>query len=760
MARNAFGGSSSEWFVAINAGGAYVKPNSPQQITLWSGTPEDLGRVQYDDLRALDDPETPINTVPGLADGTLPEFYGPDDVSVTRMWASPDGGVTGTWITTSTIAAVGASGSFDDLGDKPTIPTTAADVGAVPTTRKVNGKALSADVTLAAGDVGAATAAQGAKADSAVQPATTDAAMAPVLSDPESASAQALAAAIGSVDVFAPYPTGNAATDTANAQNAINATPAGGVVLFRTSPAGLNYRLNAALMFNKNISILGSTMTAVYLPRSSGGTINGPGAPYFTGVVFEQQTAGQNIFKMDPTASAISLHMRNIAGTWASAILNTNTGHGIEATTTVVNQTGVDSGLMNFSFENIGIYGHDGNHYGLALTNPIYGTIRGFYAYGGGGFHFHANGVSGGGGNAIYGNFIADQTYSWVFNAGTAHGYNLSGTAATGNVLNFITFNRPQCNLTDAAATQGTQYLWRMRDGGAPAAGGVTIIGPDMEGWSAPGGGLIDFGGLGGGAVVVGLGVLSATPIDGRNTTYARAGYQRFNATGAWTCPDYVQDVRVRVVGGGGGGGGGGDNLAAGGGGGAAAMSIEGHVRVTPGQTYTVTVGSGGGGGANNNSGSSGSPSSFSNLNSVGGVGGAGAPAASTANGVQGGLPGGQGRTNITGLIGAGGIGNYTGGGGLSILMSPGVVGGAGGGGGNGALGGAGGGASATGQGGWPAQGGQVGGARGSQAGPNGGAGMTATTQGCGGGGGGGAGTSGVGGTGGAGAGGIVELWW
>ena len=35
---------------------------------------------------------------------------------------------------------------------------TAAQVGAVPTTRKVNGKALSADVTLAAADVGAAAA--------------------------------------------------------------------------------------------------------------------------------------------------------------------------------------------------------------------------------------------------------------------------------------------------------------------------------------------------------------------------------------------------------------------------------------------------------------------------------------------------------------------------------------------------------------------------------------------------------------------------
>ena len=49
------------------------------------------------------------------------------------------------------------------------ISLTATDVGAVPPTRTVNGKALSADISLTAADVGAATAAQGDKADSAVQ---------------------------------------------------------------------------------------------------------------------------------------------------------------------------------------------------------------------------------------------------------------------------------------------------------------------------------------------------------------------------------------------------------------------------------------------------------------------------------------------------------------------------------------------------------------------------------------------------------------
>lgn len=57
---------------------------------------------------------------------------------------------------TSSLATVATSGAYPDLSGKPTIPSTAADVGAVPTARTVNGHALSGDVTLTASDVGAA----------------------------------------------------------------------------------------------------------------------------------------------------------------------------------------------------------------------------------------------------------------------------------------------------------------------------------------------------------------------------------------------------------------------------------------------------------------------------------------------------------------------------------------------------------------------------------------------------------------------------
>lgn len=54
-----------------------------------------------------------------------------------------------------TFHTVATTGAYTDLTGRPTIPSTAADVGAVPTTRTVNGKALSSNVTLDAADVSA-----------------------------------------------------------------------------------------------------------------------------------------------------------------------------------------------------------------------------------------------------------------------------------------------------------------------------------------------------------------------------------------------------------------------------------------------------------------------------------------------------------------------------------------------------------------------------------------------------------------------------
>ena len=66
-------------------------------------------------------------------------------------------------------AASGHSHAFSTLTSKPTTLSGYGITDAVPATRKVNNKALSSDISLTASDVGAATTAQGTKADSALQ---------------------------------------------------------------------------------------------------------------------------------------------------------------------------------------------------------------------------------------------------------------------------------------------------------------------------------------------------------------------------------------------------------------------------------------------------------------------------------------------------------------------------------------------------------------------------------------------------------------
>ena len=66
-------------------------------------------------------------------------------------------------------SASGHSHAFSTLTSKPTTLSGYGITDAVPATRKVNNKALSSDISLTASDVGAATTAQGTKADSAVQ---------------------------------------------------------------------------------------------------------------------------------------------------------------------------------------------------------------------------------------------------------------------------------------------------------------------------------------------------------------------------------------------------------------------------------------------------------------------------------------------------------------------------------------------------------------------------------------------------------------
>ena len=67
--------------------------------------------------------------------------------------------------------------------------------------------------------------------------------------------------------------------------------------------------------------------------------------------------------------------------------------------------------------------------------------------------------------------------------------------------------------------------------------------------------------------------------------------YQEFNSSTTWTAPAGCTSVNIFLVAGGGGGGGDGNVSQAGGGGGGGGTVLKRPLAVTPGTSYTVTIG-------------------------------------------------------------------------------------------------------------------------------------------------------------------------
>ncbi len=115
---------------------------------------------------------------------------------------------------------------------------------------------------------------------------------------------------------------------------------------------------------------------------------------------------------------------------------------------------------------------------------------------------------------------------------------------------------------------------------------------------------------------------------------------ETFTTSGTWQAPTGVTLIVVECWGAGGGGGGDDQWFGnGGGGGGGGAYARINSFSVTPGNSYSFTVGAGGSGGTNANNGGNGGASSFNNTTCVaaggsggGGIGGAGGSGGTTAN--------------------------------------------------------------------------------------------------------------------------------
>lgn len=137
-------------------------------------------------------------------------------------------------------------------------------------------------------------------------------------------------------------------------------------------------------------------------------------------------------------------------------------------------------------------------------------------------------------------------------------------------------------------------------------------------------------------------------------------------ATSTWTVPVGITRILVEIWGAGGGGGGNTSTTTQGGGGGGGGEFRKGMFVVTPGQSFTLTVGRGGSGGSGGAGGTAGTATSFGNL--------------MTANGGLQGFGGSLGNGGAGGSGGAGGLLALSGyGGGLSYQVTGGYVGGTGG---------------------------------------------------------------------------------
>jgi len=142
-----------------------------------------------------------------------------------------------------------------------------------------------------------------------------------------------------------------------------------------------------------------------------------------------------------------------------------------------------------------------------------------------------------------------------------------------------------------------------------------------------------------------------------------------FTSTGTFTAPTNCSSVEITLVGGGGGGGGAryaGNNSMRQGGGGGGGLVVKKQLSVTPGTSYTVTIGAGGSGGTYLAAGSVGSDSTFGSLATAlgGGSGASRNGATTTYHAVPRGTGGGT-YGNQNGVSGAGG-----GAGGSAILYS------------------------------------------------------------------------------------------
>lgn len=282
------------------------------------------------------------------------------------------------------------------------------------------------------------------------------------------------------------------ADDTAAIQDAIDACPSGGTVVL---PAG-TYKTTAALTISDHLTFRGAGVAPVLVSADDSANGSGPlTAPYLTGSVIVPTTAAQNGIEID--GDALKVNLASFGIRFDDDILGVDTGHGIMAKSSNVVSVGRELNLVHAHWQDLEVFGHDGDHYGYFISNTLLSTFTNLRSYGGGGIYIEGEHDA-----CVTGNAVFIHPYVWLFAGGSADCFSLFGTREG---LNLLTFTRPQtiaaagvpAELAGLGIADPTiaQYMWK-HTGGVDR---VSVYDPDFE---SPDEYPVDFGGEGANTIV------------------------------------------------------------------------------------------------------------------------------------------------------------------------------------------------------------------------------------------------------------------
>lgn len=264
--------------------------------------------------------------------------------------------------------------------------------------------------------------------------------------------------------------------DTTATQALLNAVPAGSTV---KNPGVL--LTTAELVVPNGVHLKGTGFVALYGGAVGSGDTQFPGIwPFFLGAQIVPCTAGQNGISITATGARSDQH--DVLIRFADGIAFVNTGHGFHAAPSTVRGAGHENGMVDSRWDNLTVFGHDGNHYAFYELNSNYMTGTHLRGYGGGGLFIDTDAT-----DTPYGNAVYINPYFVVFCGGTANGVTISSSGGDGQT-NLIDFYRPQVNMIPVpagpyagrgiASVTNAQYIW---DHAPNLPNQIGMFNPDLE---------------------------------------------------------------------------------------------------------------------------------------------------------------------------------------------------------------------------------------------------------------------------------------